>query len=161
MSKIDQLIKLRKDEAIEKEISHKVRTVVKYMGRKIVSQGEHSLEEWELMNQEIFEADESSRQIGWLFQAYPFGKEFEIQYLTDQEVLNTTWFGAIVYAENDGVATAFVPGEWENFLNQMYEIALPREEEYTTLTRETTKALFDKKLENALNYLQKTWGISF
>ena len=161
MSKIDKLIKARQDEAAEKKISAKARCVVKFSGRKIISQGEYTLEQWELMNQEIFDSEESSRQIGCLFQGYAWGENFEIQHLTDQEILTILYNSDTVYQESSGVVSIFAPGEWEHFLNKMYDMSLTREEKYAKIQEESHALKINQKLEQYMDYLRKNWGLSF
>jgi hypothetical protein len=159
-TKINQIIQKRREEATQKKISIKARSIVKHIGKPIIDQGEYTHAEWELMTQEIFESDESSRQMGWLFQAYPYGKEFEIMYLSDAETLTVTWFSDKVYVESDGIATTFVPGdEWEAFMEKMYAIAAKAEIRYLETQKQEEGKEVQGWVKRTVEFLQKNWGL--
>lgn len=84
---------------------------------------------WALEEEEIPEFDEDKpRQIGWLFEGLRRGVHMEIKYMMDTKELTVSYKGYLVYAEEAGEISCYVPHkDWEDKIEQLLVIARPME----------------------------------
>jgi hypothetical protein len=109
---------------------------------------------------EMPEFDETEPvQVGWLFDGLRRGVHMEIKYMLDTKELTLTYKGYLVYAEEAGELTCYVPHkEWEEKLEYLLTSARPMA---AARHKEIAHAEREEEKQEKLGWLEKLrlyWG---
>jgi len=166
------IIEKRTFEAAKKEVSKKLQTIVRYLGRPVVEQisNVRNLPDfWELEeNEDDFRAlmaDEDIREVlvGYYFDGLKCGINLTIQTLIYEDKIVETkahYNGYPVFCESEGRLEGYAPfDEWENHLNMFYSAAIPVEQAQKTEAKKISREINKRENKEALNKFKRIWGI--
>lgn len=166
----------RAAEALRKGIlglEGKYGTIARNLGQPIISHGGKWFEsnnadflnfdfceEAEEEEMPTWDENESVGEVGWHWDGLKYGIHAEIRYLTDKKELLVTYKGFPVYMEIQGELESYNPnGEWEEKLEQVYQMARRKENKYRQETVKEQKAESRKTAMGWLEKLRERWGI--
>lgn len=103
--------------------------------------------------------DDGGMQIGWHFDGLSRGMHLEIQYMEERHELAVSWKGYSVYREVAGELHQYVPGDWEDSVNQLHTSAKKKENVARRFGVEDMKEESYRKKLNFLETLRQLWGV--
>lgn len=113
------------------------------------------------VDEEMYQSDiqyNNTYEIGLIFDGLSRSINIEIRYLEENNELRVTYEGYVVYKEYAGELHAYVPGEWEQFIERLFPFAKQKEKDNI----KQKKVLFAKEAEaNKTSWLRKMankWG---
>lgn len=158
-------------------VQGKLGTIAKYMGQPIVSEEggigyssnpmddvwtlpDGDLEETSSSYSDMPEANTESLvfQIGWLFDGTTSGVPVEIKYKADEHCLSVHHQGYKVYEEIAGELEAYLPGIWEEKIEQLYKFAKEKRERKKHVALAEAREEHEKNKTGFLQKMKELWG---
>ncbi len=180
--KIDRLIEDRKAQAAKKDLTRKIKSIVRALGFEIIcGAGEGGAFEggfgyaheapqddwaWELEddnNQKslpVMALESSSRSIGLYFDSLSRGVNLQIHYDEADENIKVMHDGIKVYAAHNGIVETYIPTDkWENHIDSLF-IAAGKRVKIKNQSAEDDKVMKKQKMiGKVLDYLRTNWGV--
>lgn len=165
--RIETLIHKRKIQAVTKDLSVKLQTIVKAFGRPVIEQiiPYNSLPDfWEHEAPEIPEmSDDSVYLRGYYFDGLNRGMNITIKtMISDGQLmeLRVTYNGYQVFLEAEGELESYVPfASWEDAVERLYTYAKPTSDEKIKEEKLKQKETNRKRAMSILDTLRTLWGI--
>jgi hypothetical protein len=169
--KIFSLIERRKLEAARKEVSKKLISIVKHLGKPMIEQGANCRylpDMWMLEEQQddyiILEPDEYMNEWnkGYYFDGLKYGINLCIKTLIYEDrvrEVKATFNGYLVFSEEGGDVVGYAPfSEWENAMNMFYEASSIKEEKESVIIKQNLKEENKKQAKSIMTMLRHFWG---
>lgn len=172
--KIQSLIEERTIAAIKKQVSQKLQSIARNLGKPILSQNYmHSkMNNVDDMDHELnmiydpIQIDEMAdwhvTENGYYFDGLKYGVNLSIIALIYEDKLfelKATYNGYLVFAEIDGILKAYAPFPlWENAMEMFYEGSSQREKKRIAKEREEKKEMNKKRMQSFWEKFRHSWG---
>jgi hypothetical protein len=174
MEEIKRLIEQRQIEAVKKQLTLKLMTVVKSLGQGIYgdfgcgrefSSTAYDPDAW-LTEDERSKGgmptanDDDYSDMGYIFDALNMGHNFEVRWMGWEKELRAKYNGHVVYLDVEGKLRAYVPNAtWEGLTDRLYELAKPIDERARQKEKEESQQSYFKQAAKFLKELREAWGL--
>jgi hypothetical protein len=168
----EQVIKEKRTiEATKKEFlgpNSKLVVICRNLGDEIISQEDNYNQIkyddfWENKKSNGYETlDENTpiHSLGYYFYGLSYSYDIELYFLENEKTVKVNFEGKRVYQETNGELESYAPGEkWENIIENLYKLALKKENIQKNKEKEIQKQIFDIKKNSILKTLRDTWGV--
>lgn len=145
----------------------KIGCILKFLGQPIMSHSSSMYDEtlfespYDAQDDEempVFSEDESTSNIGYVFDGLSRGMHLEIKYLNGN--LSVYYKGFLVYLENSGELECFFPQpEWEEKLEDLYKIATKMQRKLRQEAKIENQKIKEATKKKWLIEIWKKWGI--
>lgn len=179
--KIELIIEERQAEAAKKDITRKLKAIVRVLGYEVRSESGGTFEggfgyfqseldenwDWSLENNDddlmempISDLEANTLVVLRCYDGLSNGVNFQINYDENNETISASYDGNKVYTEVRGKLKTYVPlPVWEKHVDSLFSIAERRakikDEEASANQKQEKQGMIQKVLE----HLQKNWGI--
>ena len=180
--KIERLVESRQAEAVQKDLSKKLRTIARGYGfairdkvfggggleggTDVMGHSSHvRFDDWSELpedNQEMpTDPDiEESVILAYHFDGMSCGINLQIHFEESADLIKATYEGREVYREQQGQLTAYIPSpKWETTIESLFPAAAARVKLITEQQLADDKNRKRKFTEKMLDYLREHWGV--
>jgi len=142
----------------------KIAVVLRNLGAPVVAHSSPLFEVTEMIDPydlddeglPYFDEDQTTATMGWIFDGLSRGIHLEIKQM-EYEIM-VSYKGVKVFEENRGDLTCYTPGEWEEHLDRLYNVAWPTEKENKKHRKMVKKTIAERKKNTWIEEMKDRWG---
>ena len=179
--KIERLIESRQTEAIQKNLSQKLRLIASVLGFAIrdkatgggleagldvMGYANHRLLDpwWDSIEDEVAMPTDpnldQSRVLGYCFDGLTSGINLQVILEEEANFMKASFQGTDVYQERQGKLEKYIPAtDWEMYVESLFRRAEARAKMAAEQKQDDTKKEKRKVADVLIDYLRKNWGI--
>jgi hypothetical protein len=166
----EQLIKEKRTiEASKKEYmgpKGKLAIISRFLGTEIIQQGEgnryikyDNFWEGEKKDFELVDENTPINSLGFYFYGLNYSCNIEIYYIENEKLIKVIYEGQKAYEEINGELESYVPGKWEGFIENFYNLAKEKYSLIKDKEKQRNKKIFEEKKISILDKIKKVWGV--
>ena len=175
---IEKIVEDRQAEAIKKDLTRKLKTIVTILGFEIRSGGGVMSEggfgysasepiaddwEWKLEDEEHMptaDLDAGTYSHGMYFDGLSSGFNLQIMYKEGDELIKVTCEGMLVYREAKGQLDTYLPSpQWEDKVESLFSLARKRSKMQEKEKKDAKNEKNKSRIKQVLDYLRRHWGV--